>query len=117
MAGEGTHSLHQLYNEAQQLRAEGKLNEAVEKYRQILSQDPNFVLAHHALAVAYCSLGNFDAAIEHALKACQLEPNDPFSYMALSVTYRKAFQGTQEYRYIQLAEEAMARSHALSMHR
>lgn len=108
---------HEIYKEAEKLKAAGKLEEAVAKYEEILAIDPQFVLSHHALAVAYCTLGNYDAAIRHALRACELEPNDPFSFMALSVTYRKAFQGTQEYRYIQLAEDAMARSHALAMRR
>ncbi|GIW95950.1 MAG: nuclear scaffold-like protein p76 [Pirellulaceae bacterium] len=104
---------NQMYQEAEQLKAAGKLNEAVQIYQKILQTDPNYVLAHHALAVAYCTLGDYDAAIQHALRACELEPNDPFAYMSLSVTYRKAFQGTQDYRYIQLAEDAMARSHQL----
>ncbi len=107
-------ALHQMYREAEQCKAAGKLPEAVEQYKKILELDPAFVLAHHALAVAYCQLGDYAAAIQHAERACELEPHDPFAFMALSVTYRKAFQGTQEYRFIQLAEEAMARSHQLN---
>ena len=54
-------------------------------------------------------------AVRHAERACELEPNEPFSYTALSVTYRNASQAADNahdnQRFIHLAEEAMARSH------
>jgi hypothetical protein len=58
-------------------------------------------------------LGRHEEAIEHARQVCELEPNDPFSYTALSVTYQRAYAGTGNHAYIQLAEEAMARSHMI----
>lgn len=102
------------YQAGEVLKNEGKHNEAVEKFQAALAADPNYTLAHHALAVCHSHLGQHEEAVRHAEQACQLEPQDPFSFMALSVTYRRAFQGTQEHRYIAMAEDAMARSHALS---
>ena len=50
---------------------------------------------------------------EHARKACEIEPNDPFSYTALSVTYQRAFAGTNNMQYIRMAEDAMEQSRML----
>ena len=65
------------------------------------------------LAVLYGKLDKHEDAIRHAEKACELEPNDAFSFTAMSVTYQRAWQGTQNPQFIQLAETAMARAHAL----
>jgi tetratricopeptide (TPR) repeat protein len=102
------------YKAGDKLKSEGKHDEAVERFQAALAADASYTLAHHALAVCYSHLGQHELAIQHALKACELEPQDAFSFMALSVTYRRAFQGTQEHGYIQMAEDAMDRSNALS---
>jgi tetratricopeptide (TPR) repeat protein len=102
------------YKAGEQLKSAGRHDEAVQKFQAALAADPSYALAHHALAVCYSHLGDHDRAVQHAQKACELEPQDPFSFMALSVTYRRAFQGTGEHGYIQMAEDAMARSHAIS---
>ena len=56
---------------------------------------------------------------EDAERACELEPNESFSYTALSVTYRNASQAADNahdnQRFIHLAEEAMARSHTVQL--
>lgn len=101
---------HELYDEADQLKDEGKLEESVAKYQEILAQDPKFALAHAALAVVLGRLGRHEEAIEHARKVCELQPNEAFSYTALSVTYQRAYAGTGNMAYIRDAEEAMARS-------
>jgi tetratricopeptide (TPR) repeat protein len=103
----------QSYQEGEKLKAEGKFDEAAEKFAAALQEDESYVLAHHALAVTYNRLGKYDESIRHALRACELEPRDPFSYMSLSVIYQRTFQGTQDPRYIKMAEDAMAQSHAL----
>jgi hypothetical protein len=46
-----------------------------------------------------------------------LEPNDPFSFTALSVTFQRAYAGTGNMQYIRLAEDAMEQSRILSQHR
>ncbi len=58
---------------------------------------------------------NFDKAISHGQRACELEPSDPFNFTALSVTFQRAWAGTQEQKYIQMAEDAMAESKRLEM--
>lgn len=106
----------ELYNEATRLREEGELETAVEKLNEALEADPNYALAHSALAVVLQKLDRHDEAIVHAQCVCKLQPSDPFSYTALSVTYQRAFAGTGDMKYIPLAEEAMERSRMVQGH-
>ena len=102
-----------LYDEADRLKAEGKLDEAAEKLKEAITLDDGYALAHSALAVVLQRLGQHEAAIQHAQRVCELEPSDPFSFTALSVTYQRAFAGTQQMGYIRLAEDAMEQSRQL----
>lgn len=104
----------QLYDAADKLKAEGKLDEALGKLQEALALDEAFALAHSALAVLLQRLGQHEEAVQHAVRVTELEPRDPFSYTALSVTYQRAFAGTNQMAYIRLAEEAMERSRQLS---
>ncbi|MFN3152577.1 scaffolding protein [Bremerella sp.] len=95
-----------LYSEGEKLRDEGKYAEAVEKFKAVLAVKPEHVLSHMALAVTYGNLNDFENACYHAETACQLEPNEPFNFTALSVTYQKAFEVTRDPKYIEKAEQA-----------
>jgi tetratricopeptide (TPR) repeat protein len=103
-----------LYDEADQLKAEGNLEGAAAKLKDALAIDESYALAHSALSVVLQRLGQHEEAIQHAKRVAELEPQDPFSYTALSVTYQRAYVGTNELGYIRLAEEAMERSRMLS---
>jgi predicted Zn-dependent protease len=105
--------LHAAYNEVEQLMDHNNFPEAITRLEGILEQDPAFVLAHLALARVYTKTGQHAEAIERAKKACELEPNDPFNYTAMSVTYQRAWAGTQDQQYIALAEDAMAKAQQL----
>jgi tetratricopeptide (TPR) repeat protein len=102
-----------LYDEADRLKDAGKPDEAVAKLNEALAADPNYSLAHSALAVLLQRLGRHEEAIGHAEKVCELEPNDAFSFTALSVIYQRAFAGTQDMQFIRLAEDAMEKSRIL----
>ena len=103
-----------LYDEADQLKEEGNLDEAVAKLREALAIDDNYALAHSALAVVLQRQGQHDDAVKHARRVTELEPDDPFSFTALSVTFQRAYAGTNNMDFIRLAEEAMERSQQLS---
>jgi len=100
----------ELYNEGERLKDDGDTDGAIAKWREALEQDENHVLAHLGLSVAYNKVGKPDEPIQHGQRACEIDPSDPFNFTALSVTYQRAFQNTQNPQYIQLAEDAMARS-------
>jgi Flp pilus assembly protein TadD len=90
----------QLYDEAIDLQQAGKLDEAVSKLEELIVSSPDYTLAHAGLSVFYGKLGRHAEAVEHAQKVCELEPEDPFSYMALSLICQRAGMIPQ-------AEEAM----------
>lgn len=96
----------ELYDVADQLKEAGKLEEAVAKFQELVAQDPAYSLAHSALAVVLTKLGRHSEAIGHGLKVCELEPRDPFSFTAMSVTFQRAGR-------IPEAEDAMARARML----
>lgn len=104
-----------LYDEADQLKEAGQLDEAVAKFKESLEADASYALAHSALAVVLQKLDRHEEAVAHAQKACELEPDDPFSYTAMSVTYQRAYAGTNNMDYIRLAEDAMEKSRQLQM--
>lgn len=104
---------HALYDEADKLKAADDLAGAAEKLTQALDIDEGFALGHAAMAVVQQRLGEHGKAIEHAQRVCEIEPHDAFSYTALSVTYQRAYAGTNDTSYIQKAEDAMAKSRTI----
>lgn len=99
-----------LYDEGTALKEQGDLEGAVKKWQEILTIDPDFVLAHMALGVHLQKLGRNEEAIKHAVRVTELEPNDSFSFTQLSVIYQRCGR-------IPEAEEAMAKAHAVQMKR
>jgi predicted Zn-dependent protease len=80
----------QLYDEAIELQQAGKLEEAVGKLEGLIADHPDYALGHAALSVFYGKLGRQDEAVEHARKVCELDPDDPFSFMAMSLICQRA---------------------------
>ena len=100
-----------LENQAEQLKADGKNEEAISKLIEAIKLDESFVRAHLALSVLYHKTGDYEKSVAHAERAVELEPDDAFNVAALSVTYQRAFEGTRDPIYIQKAEDALARGH------
>jgi predicted Zn-dependent protease len=91
----------QLYDEAIGLQQAGKLDEAVTRLESLAQAHPDYALAHSALSAFYSKQGRHGEAVDHALRVCELDPDDPFSFMAKSLVCQKAGM-------IREAEEAMA---------
>lgn len=102
--------IHSQYNDVEKLIDAEQFPEAIEGLKQIVAQDESFVLAHLALARVYTKTGQHAEAVAHGERACELEPTDPFNFTALSVTYQRAWAGTQDQQFIVKAEDAMARA-------
>ncbi len=79
----------QLYDQAVDLRDGGDKPGAVAKLEEAIGVDPNFAIGHGMLAKLYVDLAESDKAIAHAKKVVELEPDDTFSYTALSVIYQR----------------------------
>ena len=98
----------ELYDEAVTLRDTGDKPAAVEKLREAVKIDPSFAIGHGMLAKLCADLALTDEAIAHAKKVVELEPDDAFSYTALSVVYQRCGK-------IPEAEEAKARAYYKQM--
>lgn len=83
-------TVEQRYDEAIELQQQGKLEEAIGKLSALIADQPDYALAHAALSVFYGKLGRNDEAVEHARKVCELEPDDSFSFMAMSLICQRA---------------------------
>ncbi|MFM8952099.1 MAG: hypothetical protein ACKOOF_03435 [Planctomycetaceae bacterium] len=91
------------YAAAEQIKDSGDLAAAVAALEAVVADDPGYALAHSALAAWCTRLERHDDAVRHARRVCELEPNDPFSYTALSVACMRGGR-------IAEAEDALARS-------
>jgi tetratricopeptide (TPR) repeat protein len=103
----------ELYKQAEALKREAKWDEAIAKLEELLQHDESHVLSHLALAVLYGKVGKHHEAVQHAERAVELEPTDQFNFTALSVTYQRAFEATQDRTFIYKAEQAKERSHMM----
>lgn len=83
-------SVQQRYDQAIKLQEAGKLEEAVGQLEVLASEAPDYALAQAGLSAFYSKMDRHDQAIEHAQKVCELEPEDPFSFMAMSLICQKA---------------------------
>ncbi len=106
----------ELYNEADRLKDDEQHDAAIAKLLELLELDESYVLAHSALAVIYGKVNQHDKAIAAGVRVTELAPDDSFSWTALSVTYQRGFAGTDEHKYIQMAEDAMAKSKTMTGH-
>jgi tetratricopeptide (TPR) repeat protein len=83
-------SSEELYDQAVDCIAEGKLDEAVSKYQQAVALDPNFADAWEGLSMAYADKELWAEAIEAAKKVVELSPDDQLGYTNLSRIYQRA---------------------------
>ena len=67
----------QLYAEAEKLKDAGKLDEAAAKLDELVAQDPNYALAHSALAVVCTRLRRHDDAIKTRCAPASSSPTTP----------------------------------------
>ena len=77
------------FQAANQLRQEGKLEEAIASYRQAIEQNPNFYLSHHNLGEILAKLGRWEQAVTSYDRAIQLNPNSVWSYYNLGEALAK----------------------------
>ena len=80
----------ELYDEAIDLFGDGKLDEAIGRYREAIALDAGYVDAWHGLAMAYNELGRHAEAIEAGKKLCELAPDDILAHTSLSRFYQAA---------------------------
>lgn len=99
-----------LYDAGVDLVAEGKVEEAVAKYREAIALDEGFADGWQALALAYNQLGRHDEAIAAAERLVALTPDDELAHTTLS----RALQAAGK---VPEAEAAGAKARILSWKR
>jgi len=110
-------TVDELYKDSELLKRAGNFPDAILKLEELQKTDDKHVLSHLALAVLYGKVGRYAEAVKHGERAVEIEPQDQFNYTALSVTYQRAFEATQDRIYIQKAEAAKERSAAMQWQR
>jgi len=80
------------YDQAIARQQGGDLEGAISDLESLARDFPDYALAYAALAVFYSRLGRHEEAIQAAERVCELEPEDPFSFVALSLICQKAGQ-------------------------
>jgi Flp pilus assembly protein TadD len=98
----------ELYDQASALRDQGDKEGAVNKLKEAVAADPAFAIGHGMLAKLCADLARSEEAIAHAQRVVELEPNDTFSYTALSVIYQRCGK-------IKEAEDAKAKAYEKQM--
>ncbi|MGO9602872.1 MAG: tetratricopeptide repeat protein [Candidatus Binataceae bacterium] len=78
-----------LYDEAVDLYADQKYDEAIETYKKALEIDPKYIDAVHGLAMCYQAKGDLDMAIELTKKHIEQAPEDILAFTNLSMFYQK----------------------------
>ncbi len=79
----------ELYDEAVDLYADDKLDEAIAVYNEALAIDPKFTDAVHGLAMCYQAKGDLDTAIALTQRYIEQEPEDILAFTNLSMFYQK----------------------------
>ncbi len=77
---------NELYDQAVDLRDQGDKPGAVARLEEAVAA---FAIGHGMLAKLFVDLAESDKAIAHAKRVVELEPDDTFSYTALSVVYQR----------------------------
>ena len=78
-----------LYDQAVDLYADEKYDEAIETYRKALEIDPRFTDAVHGIAMCYQAKGDIDMAIEVTRKHIEQDPEDILAFTNLSMFLQK----------------------------
>jgi len=77
-----------IYKEGFLALAEGRIDEAIAKYREAVDVDPQLAIAWNGLSLALRQRGDLDGAIEAARRLIEIEPDDPLSHTNLSILYQ-----------------------------
>src|SRR5262245_10896616 len=81
---------YDLYDQAVDLDAEGKAEDACARYREAIALDADFADGWQGLALALNDLWRHAEAIDAAKRLCELTPDDVLAHTTLSRIYQAA---------------------------
>ena len=82
-----TGEARELKEEGNKLFGAGRINEAMEKYKEAIRIKPDYAYAHLNLGSTYAELKRHDEAIASIKQAISLDPGDAYAHYNLGVTY------------------------------
>ncbi|HEX7409028.1 MAG TPA: tetratricopeptide repeat protein [Candidatus Binatia bacterium] len=80
----------ELYGQAVDCVADGKLDEAISKYKEALTLDPTFADVWEGLSMAYADKELWPEAIEAAKNVVAISPDDQLGYTNLSRIFQRS---------------------------
>jgi tetratricopeptide (TPR) repeat protein len=83
-------SSEDLFNQAVDCVAEGRLDDAIAKYREAIAAEPSYADAWEGLSMALADQEQWDEAIEAAKKVAELTPQEQLAYTNVSRIYQRA---------------------------
>ncbi|HEV7732862.1 MAG TPA: tetratricopeptide repeat protein [Candidatus Binatia bacterium] len=81
---------YDLFDQAVDLIADGKVDDAIARYHEAIAVDPDFADAWQGLALALNDERRHAEAIEAGKKLCELTPDDVLAHTTLSRIYQAA---------------------------
>ena len=79
----------ELFEQGGNLLADGKVDEAVQAFKQAITLDASYGDAYHGLAMCYAEKEDFDNAIETVKQLVAIHPDDVLAHTSLSMFYQK----------------------------
>ena len=80
----------ELYDQAVDCVAEGKLDDAIAKYKDAVALDPTFADAWEGLSMALADKELWDEALAAAKKVVELTPGEQLGYTNVSRIYQRS---------------------------
>lgn len=77
----------QLFEQGCLARLNGDYDRAIDLFKRIIDEAPDYVAAHTELGLAYCFTGFFDESIKELEHAVHLAPQNPDICLHLAKTY------------------------------
>ncbi len=81
---------YDLFDQAVDLVADGKMDEAIARYREAIAIDGDFADAWQGLALALNDVQRHQEFLEAGKKLCELTPDDVLAHTTLSRIYQAA---------------------------
>jgi len=91
------------FEKAGALAAEGKLDEAVAVFEELVAEYPNIADVHYNLGLLHAKQEDWSAAIESLEKAVELKPDHGAAALALAGAYEKSGRGEEAEARVQRA--------------
>ena len=103
------------YDEAIALKEAGDPDGAIRQLEALCADFPDYALPHAALSVLYSKKENYADSLRHAAAVCELEPEDPFSFTAMSILARQSGDKSAAEEALAKAQEAQMNYHRRMM--